>query len=73
MDQKKGVIQKTGVIIDALPNAHFKVKLDDGGEVIAHLAGKMRMFRIRVMLGDKVTLEMSSPTDTRGRIVYRKK
>ncbi|MDD4062211.1 MAG: translation initiation factor IF-1 [Candidatus Pacebacteria bacterium] len=73
MDQKKGVIQKTGVIVEALPNAHFKVKLDEGGEVMAHLAGKMRMFRIRVMLGDKVTLEMSSPTDTRGRIVYRKK
>ncbi|HQB85270.1 MAG: Translation initiation factor IF-1 [Parcubacteria group bacterium ADurb.Bin247] len=73
MDQKKGVIQKTGVIVEALPNAHFKVQLDDGGEVMAHLAGKMRMFRIRVMLGDKVTLEMSAPTDTRGRIVYRKK
>lgn len=73
MSEKKEVIQKTGTIIEALPNAHFKVKLDDGNEIMAHLAGKMRMNRIRVMLGDKVTLEMNSLTDNRGRIVYRKK
>ena len=73
MSEKKEVIQKTGTIVEALPNAHFKVKLEDGNEIMAHLAGKMRMNRIRVMLGDRVTLEMNSLTDNRGRIVYRKK
>jgi translation initiation factor IF-1 len=73
MNINKGVIQKQGTIIESLPNAHFKVKLDDGGEIMAHLAGKMRMYRIRVLPGDVVTIEMSSLNDTRGRIVYRKK
>lgn len=73
MSIKKEVLQKTGIVIEALPNAHFKVKLNEGHEVIAHLAGKMRMYRIRVLPGDNVTIEMSSPDDTRGRIVYRKK
>ncbi len=73
MSIKKEVLQKTGTIIEALPNAHFKVKLDEGREIMAHLAGKMRMYRIRVLPGDSVTVEMSSPDDVRGRIVYRKK
>ena len=73
MSIKKEVLQKTGIVIEALPNAHFKVKLNEGHEVIAHLAGRMRMYRIRVLPGDNVTIEMSSPDDTRGRIVYRKK
>ncbi len=73
MSNKKEIIQKTGTVTESLPNAHFKVQLDDGGEVMAHLAGKMRMYRIRVLPGDSVTVEMSSPDDRRGRIVYRKK
>ncbi|MBZ1356181.1 MAG: translation initiation factor IF-1 [Candidatus Nealsonbacteria bacterium] len=74
MNTKKEALQKTGIVVESLPNAHFKIKLDDEErEVIGHLAGKMRMHRIRVLPGDKVTLEMSAPTDTRGRIVYRKK
>ncbi len=73
MNEKKEVIQKSGVVTEALPNTHFKVNLDDGGEIIAHLAGKLRMYRIRVLPGDKVTIEMNSPEDTRGRITYRKK
>lgn len=73
MNIKKEAIQKTGTIIEALPNAHFKVALDGGGEVMAHLAGKMKIHRIRVLPGDSVTIEMSSPKDVRGRIVYRKK
>jgi len=73
MSNKKEIIQKTGIVIESLPNAHFKVQLDEGGEVMAHLAGKMRMYRIRVLLGDSVTIEMSASDDNRGRIVYRKK
>ncbi len=73
MNNKKGVIQKTGTVIESLPNAHFKIQLDEGGEIIAHLAGKMRMYRIKVFPGDIVTVEMSDPNDNRGRIVYRKK
>ncbi len=73
MNNKKEIIQKTGTIIEALPNTHFKVELEEGKEIIAHLAGKMRMYRIRVFPGDSVTVEMSSPDDNRGRIVYRKK
>jgi len=73
MNNKKGVIQKTGTVIESLPNAHFKIQLDEGGEIIAHLAGKMRMYRIKVFPGDIVTIEMSDPNDNRGRIVYRKK
>lgn len=73
MNNKKGVIQKMGTVIESLPNAHFKIQLDEGGEIIAHLAGKMRMYRIRVLPGDIITVEMSDPNDNRGRIVYRKK
>ncbi len=70
---KKEVVQKSGVVVEALPNTHFKVALDDGGDIIAHLAGKLRVYRIRVLPGDKVTVEMNAPGDSRGRIVYRKK
>jgi translation initiation factor IF-1 len=73
MNEKKEIIQKSGVVVEALPNTHFKVSLDEGGEVMAHLAGRLRVYRIRILPGDKVTVEMSSPSDTRGRIVYRKK
>ena len=73
MSDKKEIIQKSGVVIEALPNTHFKVVLDDGGEVMAHLAGKLRVHRIRILPGDKVTVEMSTPEDLRGRITYRKK
>ncbi len=73
MSDKKEIIQKSGVVIEALPNTHFKVALDEGGEIMAHLAGKLRVHRIRILPGDKVTVEMSSPDDLRGRITYRKK
>lgn len=72
MDNKK-LNQKTGVITEALPSLSFKVKFEDGQEVIAHLAGKLRINRIRVMPGDKVLVELSSYDDKRGRIVYRLK
>jgi len=67
-DQK---LKEDGVVIDALPDTKFKVKLNDGREIFAYLAGKMRMNYIKVMIGDKVTVELS-PGDTKGRIVYRR-
>lgn len=69
---KKKKLRKLGVILEALPSTNFRVKLDDGQEILCHLAGKLRMYRIRVLPGDRVTVEMG-PTDTRGRIVYRGK
>lgn len=62
-----------GIVLEALPNALFKVKLDDGVEAIAHLSGKIRHFRIKILPGDKITIERSIYDKTKGRIVYRKK
>lgn len=67
-DQQKQKI--VGMVIEALPDARFRVQLEDGTEVLAYLAGKMRLHYVRVVVGDKVTLELS-PDRTRGRIVYR--
>jgi len=64
-------VKKEGAVIDALPDTKFRVKLDDGREVLAYLSGKMRLNYIKVMVGDRVTIELS-PDGTRGRIVYRK-
>ncbi len=60
-----------GVVSEALPNTQFRVTLEDGREILAHLAGKMRLYRIRVMPGDKVKLEMSPYDVDKGRITYR--
>ncbi len=62
-----------GTIIEALPSTNFKVRLEDGQEVLCHLAGKLRMFRIKILPGDNVTVEMSPYDEKRGRIVYRGK
>lgn len=62
-----------GDVFEALPNASFKVKLEDGSEVIAHVAGRLRMYQIKILPGDKVTVELSPYDKTRGRIVYRRK
>ena len=67
----KQMIEANGVIIEALPNTQFKVELEDGREILAHLAGKMRLHRIRVMPGDKVTLELTEYDENKGRITYR--
>jgi translation initiation factor IF-1 len=66
-------IRKQGVILEGLPNACFKVKLDDGSEVLAHVSGKMRINFIKILAGDKVTVELSPYDKKRGRIVYREK
>lgn len=60
----------SGLITEALPDTTFRVQLDDGREILAYLAGKMRLHYIKVMIGDRVTLELS-PDGARGRIVYR--
>ncbi len=62
-----------GTVTEALPNTQFRVELDDGHKIIAHLSGKMRMYRIRVMPGDEVEIEMTPYDDSKGRIVYRNK
>lgn len=67
------VIKKEGRVIEALPNAFFKVVLTDGKEIMGFLSGKMRMNRITILPGDKVSIEMSPYDDSKGRIVYRLK
>jgi len=71
--KNKKVSRQQGRVLEALPSAHFRVKLDDGREILAHLAGKMRIYRIKVLPGDQVTVELSPYDDKRGRIVYRGK
>jgi len=70
---KKNVIELEGTIIEALPNAMFKVKLENDHEILGHISGKMRMYYIKILPGDKVTVEMSPYDLSRGRITYRKK
>ncbi len=60
-----------GIVVEALPGASFKVKLDDEREILAYISGKMRVRRIRVLPGDKVKVELASPGDERGRIIWR--
>lgn len=71
--KKEEKIRKFGVILESLPGLHFRVKLDDEEEIIAHLAGKLRIFRIKILPGDKVTVEVSPYDKKRGRIIYRNK
>jgi translation initiation factor IF-1 len=66
-------IQAEGVVTEALPNAMFRVQLDSGPEVLAHISGKMRMYYIRILLGDRVLVELSPYDPARGRILYRYK
>ena len=68
---KEDVIQMQGEVFETLPNATFKVKLESGHEVIGHISGKMRMHYIRILPGDKVTVEMTPYDLTRARIVFR--
>jgi translation initiation factor IF-1 len=68
---KKDVIEAVGTVEEALPNAMFRVKLDTGHEVLAHISGKMRMYYIRILLGDRVQVELSPYDLSRGRITYR--
>ena len=71
MPENKGKTIVQGQVREALPNATFKVLLEDGREILAHLAGKMRLFYIRVLVGDNVRVELSPYGDNKGRIVQR--
>lgn len=68
---KKGFIEVIGTIEELLPSATFKVKLENGQDILAYLSGKMRMFKIRLLPGDKVRVEMTPYDLTKGRITYR--
>ena len=70
---KADVIEFEGVVVEAMPNTIFKVKLENDHEIIAHVAGKMRQFNIRILEGDKVTVEMTPYDLSKGRITYRHK
>ncbi len=70
---KDDVIEVEGKIVEALPNAMFQVELENGHKVLAHISGKLRMNFIRILPGDKVTLELSPYDLTRGRITWRAK
>jgi translation initiation factor IF-1 len=70
---KEDVIEVEGTVIDPLPNAMFRVELENGHKILAHVSGKIRMHYIRILPGDKVTVELSPYDLTRGRITYRYK
>jgi translation initiation factor IF-1 len=68
---KEEAIEVEGKVVEPLPNAMFRVEMDNGHKVLAHVSGKMRMNHIRILPGDKVTMELSPYDLTRGRITYR--
>lgn len=70
---KQEPIKQDGTILEALPNAQFRVELDNGHEILAHVSGKMRMYYIKILPGDKVTVELSPYDLSKGRITYRYK
>lgn len=69
--EKEEKLEMEGTVVEALPNTMFKVRLDSGHEVLAYLSGRMRKYYIRVLLGDRVLVELSPYDLTRGRITYR--
>ncbi len=69
----KETFRKEGKVLEALPNTCFRIKLDDGGEILALLAGKIRFHRIKILPGDRVIVEMTPYDEEKGRIVYRLK
>ena len=70
---KEDAIQVDGKVVEALPNAMFRIELENGHKVLAHVSGKMRMHFIRILPGDMVSVELSPYDLTRGRIIYRSK
>jgi len=70
---KEDSVEVEGTVVESLPNAMFRVELPNGHRILAHISGKMRMHYIRILPGDKVTVEMSPYDLTRGRITYRSK
>ena len=70
---KKEFNVKEGIVLESLPSTHFRIKLDDGEEIVAYLSGKLRTFQIKILPGDKVRVELSPYDKKRGRIIYRLK
>ena len=70
---KEGSIEVEGTVVETLPNAMFRVELENGHRLLAHISGKMRMHYIRILSGDRVTVELSPYDLNRGRIIYRAK
>lgn len=70
---ERETIEVEGIVVEPLPNATFRVELENGHKILAHISGKMRMNFIRILPGDKVTIEMSPYDLTKGRIIYRYK
>ena len=70
---KEDIIELEGVVLEAMPNAMFKVEMQGGHQILAHISGKLRMNYIRILPGDKVTVEMSPYDLTKGRITWRSK
>ncbi len=73
MSKREEAIEMEGTVVEPLPNAMFRVELENGHKVLAHISGKMRMHYIRILPGDKVVVELSPYDLTRGRITYRYK
>jgi translation initiation factor IF-1 len=71
MAKKEDKIEVEGIVVEALPNTQFLVELDNGHRILAYLSGKMRKYYIRILLGDRVRVEMSMYDPSRGRITYR--
>jgi translation initiation factor IF-1 len=71
MSDTKEVIELSGTVLETLPNAMFKVELENGHVILAHISGKMRMYYIRILPGDKVTVQMTPYDLSKGRITYR--
>ncbi len=70
---KEDVIEVEGIVVEALPNTSFKVELENGHQILAHISGKLRMNYIKILPGDKVKVELSPYDLTRGRIIWRAK
>ncbi len=73
MSKKQDVIEVSGIVLESLPNAQFRVKLETGQVILSHISGKIRKHYIRILLGDTVKVELSPYDLTRGRIIYRSK
>jgi translation initiation factor IF-1 len=73
VEKEKNIIKVQGTVMETLPNASFKVQLESGSEILAHVSGKMRMRYIRILPGDIVEMEVSPYDPTRGRIIWRHK
>ena len=70
---KRSRIKKRGIVKESLPNTNFRVELENGVEVLAHLAGKLRIYRIKILPGDRVVVELTPYDEKKGRIIYRER